>query len=180
MKTPGLAIAVLAALASCGAASADPVIGVPVTIAADQTEVTLRFVGSDAAWTGELYWIDQGNASSLIGPIFNNHASAPGDAFTLPGLFNAGDELLFAYEVITGEENMFRMDDAGAINQFAVEALGGGIHRMFIEDIKLPGGDHDYNDAIFDIETRLVPTPGSVALLGMAGAFAGFRRRHKA
>jgi hypothetical protein len=177
MKNLGIT-AVLAAVAACTAANADPIIGQPIAIADNNTEVTLQFVGSDAAWTGELYWINPGG--SLVGPIFNNHVSLAGDTYTIPGLFDAGDELLFAYDVLTGQPNLFRMDDNVGLTQFASESVSAGFHHMFIEDIELPGGDKDYNDNMFDVYTRVVPTPGSVALLGLAGATAGFRRRQPA
>lgn len=171
MKTLGIAAIVLAMTAGV---NADPIIGQPINVTQNNTEARLVFVGSDAAWTGELYWIDGDGA--LVGPIFNNHASVPGDTYTIPDLFSAGDDILFAYKVVTGETNLFRMDGAG-INQFASEAVSSGYYHMFIEDIKLPKGDKDYNDNMFDVYTRAVPTPGSVALLGLAGLAAGSRRR---
>jgi MYXO-CTERM domain-containing protein len=171
MKTLGFAAI---ALALTAAAHADPVAGLPVHIAQNNTEATLVFVGSDAAWTGELYWIDDGG--NLVGPIFNNHASLPGDTYTIPHLFDAGDDILFAYDVLTGEPNLFRMDGSGA-GQFASEHVSAGFDRMFIEDIMLPGGDKVYNDNMFDVYTRAVPTPGSFALLGLAGLAAARRRR---
>lgn len=171
MKTLGI---IAVALALSAAASADPIIGEPIHITQNNTEATLVFVGSDAAWTGELYWIDGDGA--LVGPIFNNHLSNPGDTYTIPNLFNAGDDILFAYDVLDGDPNLFRMDGAG-INQFASEFVSSNAYHMFIEDIKLPGGDKDYNDNMFDVYTRAVPTPGSLALLGLAGLAAKPRRR---
>lgn len=150
------------------------VIGSPITVPADGASVSVTYVGSSAAWTGILYWIEP--ADDLAAELFHNKLSAPGESYDL-GLFEPFEPILFAYEITHGVQDIYFMDDPIDVRQFSYTDLGGGLYRVGVEDIKLPGGDHDYNDLMFDVQVTPVPGPGALALLGLGGVRALRRRR---
>lgn len=174
MKTTTLAF-VAAPLALAAAAQATLVIGQPIIVPQNNTRVKVEFIGSDAGWTGVLHHIQSGGG---LVPIFNNHTALPGQIVDL-GVFGANDPVLFSYKVITGTTNHFRMDDPVGVQQFGYTDLGNGVYRMGVEDIKLPGGDRDYNDIEFYVRMCPVPAPGPVALAGL-GCLMALPRRRKA
>lgn len=165
-----------ASVAACvGVAGADPIIGQAIPVPANSL-VTVTFVSSSAGWTGNLHWLD-GDAAFTPGPvIFNNHAASPGDTFAV-GTFGSAGPLMFSYDVVSGTQNLFEMTDAAEINQFSYEATGPGMYRMGIEDIRLPGGDRDYNDIVFDVNVTPVPTGGPIALSGLGAALLIRKRK---
>ncbi len=167
-------------IAACGtAARADLIIGQPIVFQDTPRAVTLRFVSSEAAWDGVL-WIDADSARDHVEvPLFLNHDSAAGYEVPL-GIFNPGERLDFIYDVISGEINSFRTDDAAGIMQFGWEVIDSNTTRIGIEDIRLPGGDHDYNDMVFEMHTVPVPAPGAGGTGGaLAAAILGFGRRRR-
>jgi len=167
-------VAVIAASASTPALAG--IVQGPVVAPFDaQAEIT--FVSRSAGWTGELSFLGTSqNAISAPQYLMSNSAAA-GDAASL-GLFNSGDELLFQYEIVSGgPNNTYRMDDPAGALQFQHEFTSSNVARLYVEDIELPGGDRDYNDAVFDVTFTQVPGPGPLALAGMGGMLALRRRR---
>jgi uncharacterized protein (TIGR03382 family) len=166
---------VVGAAAMASAASAAIYIGQPLFVPAGH-EAVVTFHSSDAGWTGDVYWMGGDQEREGLGQwLFNNHSSSPGDSISL-GVFENQTPLYFAYDITSGELNTFRMTDEVDIMQFAYEDIAANHFRMRIEDIKLPGGDHDYNDAMFDVQFYSTPAPGA-ATLGAMGLLLGFRRR---
>ncbi len=166
---------VVGAAAMASAASAAIYIGQPLYVPAGH-EAVVTFHSSDAGWTGDVYWMGGDQEREGLGQwLFNNHASSPGDSISL-GVFENQTPLYFAYDITSGELNTYRMTDEVEIMQFAYEDIAANHFRMRIEDIKLPGGDHDYNDAMFDVQFYSTPAPGAVTLGGL-GLLLGFRRR---
>ncbi|MCC6229300.1 MAG: hypothetical protein IT432_08750 [Phycisphaerales bacterium] len=164
-----------AAVAMASAASAAIYIGQPLYVPAGH-EAVVTFHSSDAGWTGDVYWMGGDSERDGLGQwLFNNHASTPSDSVSL-GVFNAETPLYFAYDITAGGLNTYRMTDSNEINQFAYEDIGVDHFRMRIEDIKLPDGDKDYNDCMFDVRFYKTPAPGA-ATLGGLGLLLGFRRR---
>ncbi len=164
-----------AAVAMASAASAAIYIGQPLYVPGGH-EAVVTFHSSDAGWTGDVYWMGGDSGRDGLGQwLFNNHASSPSDSVSL-GVFEIETPLYFAYDITDGELNTYRMTDANEIKQFAYEDIGPGHFRVRIEDIKLPGGDQDYNDCMFDVRFYSTPAPGA-ATLGAMGLLLGFRRR---
>lgn len=140
------------------------------------------WIGSDAGYTGELSFLDTSSPTAGVDTLFNNHAATPGDRIDLPGTFAQGERLDFRYEVISGGLDVFSTDDVNDWAQFSVDASDPGRVRVGIEDIRLPRGDNDHNDAVFEVVFECgntVPAPGSLALLGAGGLMIGRRRRGK-
>lgn len=163
-----------AVVAAASAANAAMFIGVPLYVPAGH-EAVVTFHSSDAGWTGDAYWMGGTEREGLGTWLFNNHASTPGDSVSL-GVFNVETPLYFAYDITNGEVGTYFMTNAIDINQFAYEDIGPNHFRMRIEDIRLPGGDHDYNDCEFDVQFNRTPAPGAATLAGL-GLCLGFRRR---
>lgn len=164
-----------AAVAMASAASAAIYVGQPLYVPAGH-EAVVTFHSSDAGWTGDVYWMGGDSERDGLGQwLFNNHASTPSDSVSL-GVFDVQTPLYFAYDITDGELNTYRMTDSNEIKQFAYEDIAPNHFRMRIEDIKLPGGDHDYNDCMFDVQFYSTPAPGA-ATLGAMGLLLGFRRR---
>ena len=138
------------------------------------------WIGSDAGYTGELSFLDTSSPTASVETLFNNHASTPGDRIDLPGTFAQGQRLDFRYEITVGGLDVFSTDDENDWAQFSVDASDPERVRVGIEDIRLPAGDEDYNDAVFEVVFECgstVPAPGSLALLGAGGLMVGRRRR---
>jgi hypothetical protein len=170
MKTSLFAV-VVAAFAF--AAQADLVEG-PI-IAQQDAEVSVRFVSQNAGWKGELSWL--GTVENAGSPqfLFTNRASSSDPAATI-GTVSAGESLFFQYRTVTGTLNTFRQDDAEGAKQFRHQWISSNTARLYIEDIEVPGGDKDFNDAVYDISFSPVPTPG---VLGILSAGLGFLARRR-
>ncbi len=136
------------------------------------------WIGSDAGYTGELSWINTlENGSDVV--LWTNRSATPGQRFDLPGTFALGERLDFKYEIIAGGLDLFSTADENDWGQFNIDASDPLSVIVGIEDIRLPGGDSDFNDAMFEVAFdcgTVVPAPGTLALLG-AGGLVGLRRR---
>lgn len=182
--------ACLAASMLADPADADLVMGEPVAVPIDASQIIIEFAGSDAGYSGDFYFLGWGGPDELLElapdtakpglgmKLFNNHAASAGDTITIDGVFSAGAVLHFAYDVVSGRPDTFRTDVAADRSQFAWDAAAG---RLGIEDILLGDSDGDYNDAMLNITFTPVdiPAPGSVALLVCAGAIPLRSRRRR-
>jgi hypothetical protein len=185
------AVALAAAISSAAPAGLPYGVGVPITVPTDNVTITLFFDHASAEYTGNLYFLGSGDADTVINPApnsdatnqgfltFNNHASVVGTAIDLPGVFNAGDVLHFAYDIVapvTATTAVLRTDVAGDQMQFAWDPQNSFFE---IEDIYLdnPLCDEDYNDIVVGVCFIPVPGPGALALLGIAGVLGRGRRR---
>ena len=85
----------------------------------------------------------------------------------------------FRYEIISGNIDAFETFDPTDWPQFEVDASDPLSVVVGVEDIRYPSGDMDHNDAIFRVvfSQAAVPSPGSLALIGVGGVFMARRRR---
>lgn len=195
MKTRPCALSLCAVVLATGitsVASAGLPYGtaVPITVPTDNVTVTLVFDHTAADFTGNLYFLGSGDASTVLSPApnsdgtnqgffaFNNHTSALGSTVLLPGAFNAGDVLHFAYDIIAPGDattDVLRSDVAGDQAQFAWDTENSffAIEDVYPDD----GSDLDYNDIVIGVIFNPVPGPGALALLGLAGLMGRGRRR---
>lgn len=146
----------------------------PIVARQDST-FTVDFVSSSAGWTGQLSWLS--NVENEAPFLLMSNKSDPNAAPTQVGSVQAGESVLFQYEITRGTLNTFRQDDEVGGAQFRHRWTSDTTARLFVEDIKLPGGDADFNDAVYDITFTPVPTPGTVAMAGLAGGLLIKRRR---
>ena len=146
----------------------------------DNAQAEIFWIGSDAGYTGELSYINPQESGNDIS-LWTNHSATAGQSVILPGLFNAGDRLDFSYEVIRGGLDFFSTANEADWGQFSIDATNPHDVYVGIEDIRLPGGDSDHNDAefhiVFTCDVPATPTPGTAALLGAGGLMIGRRRR---
>lgn len=183
---------ILAAAISTAAHAGLPYgVGNAIVVPSNNVTVTLVFDHSSALFTGNLYFLGTGNATTLLNPapnsdgtglgtfIVNNHTSPIGTSVALPGVFNAGQVLHFAYDIVApigASTDVLRTDVAGDRMQFAWDPENS---FFAIEDTYLsnPKCDQDYNDIVIGVCFTPVPAPGALALLGLAGLVGARRRR---
>lgn len=145
----------------------------------NDAQVEVIWIGSDAGYTGELSWVNPLENGSNIA-LWTNHSASAGDSFVLPGTFAEGQRIDFVYEIISGGIDIFSTANESDWGQFSVDASDPHNVIVGIEDIRLPGGDSDFNDAQFHVKFTCapnVPAPGAMALLGAGGLMMGRRRR---
>ncbi len=145
----------------------------------DDAQVQVIWLGSDAGYTGELGWLNPfENGNDIV--LWTNHSAVVGDRFVLPGRFALGERIDFSYQIIAGGIDRFSTANEDDWGQFNVDASNPHDVVVGIEDIRLPGGDSDHNDAMFNVVFSCgtnVPAPGSLALLGVGGLVMVRRRR---
>ena len=166
--------ALIALTAIAPAAVADLVDG-PI-VAPYDARVSVGFVSQSAGWIGELSWI--GTLDSPESPTFimNNRASPDDPAIPIAEV-QQGDILFFQYEIVTGTLNTYRQDDFDGALQFKHQWISNDTAQLHIEDIELPGGDQDFNDAVYAVTFTPIPAPGSTALFCTGLALLVQRRR---
>jgi len=164
----------LATLLAASGANADLVFGEPLKAPFD-AQVGLEFISSSAGWTGEIRW-DPTDAESLGTLAFVNKTADLGDTFAEIGLVEEGETLPLAYNVTTGVPALYQIADPETVDQFAYQWLSPANARVFVEDIARPGGDGDYNDAVFNVSFTAIPEPGPLTL-AMFGMLTAARRR---
>ncbi|MEM7754052.1 MAG: hypothetical protein AAF297_00275 [Planctomycetota bacterium] len=140
--------------------------------------VTITLIERRAGWNGELSLIDVGAPFGEPDTSFlmTNNKNQRG-VVEYVGQFDAGESIFFQYEVVSGTKNVFRMDDKVGLDQFRHEWLDKDTARLYVEDIKLPGGDADYNDGIYELSFLTIPTPGAVGVAAAGLLMMGARRR---
>lgn len=178
-----------AVVALTASASADLTPGLPVVVPSAQTQVTVTYQTANAWYLGALYFLGTADAFEFVtyAPdtgepglgmfLFTNHNTHPGYSVTLDGLFDAGDILLFAYDILEPEHvsnEVFRGDLPDDQYYFAYDPATG---NMGIEDLRLPNSDLDFDDILFNVSFTVVPGPASLALLALAALWTGRRRR---
>lgn len=177
--------AIIIAAGICSAASiASASIAIPDDIGVyapcDNVQAEVFWIGSDAGYTGELSWVNP-DPSAADPVLWTNKSAIQGQSFIIPRTFGQGERVDFNYEVVVGGLDFFSTANESDWGQFTVDASDPHNVIVGIEDIRLPGGDSDHNDAMFRVEftcgTNVVPTPGSLALLGASGMLLGRRRR---
>ncbi len=168
----------LGTLASVSSAAIVPVDGPIVSPFESRAEVT--FVSRNAGWVGQLSILPSANDLSGAAPqaVMRNDAKKSDPAVDI-GTFARGESLFFQYTIITGTPGSYEQNDPTEAKQFRHAWLNDHTARLFVEDIRLPGGDRDYNDAIFDVTFTAVPSPGAVATAALGGLMM-IRRRRKA
>lgn len=172
----------------------------PARITADAPfEATVAHASTNAGARGTLFFLGTeadgtitaptGAAHELGRALFTSHNTAPEARSGLDlGAFGAGDTLHFAYLVTRGVSvaptgSTFRTDTDLDPAHFTVvdttvidEATT--VYRVGVEDIRDPArSDWDYNDVVFDVSVRLVPTPGAGTLALASLALVARRRR---
>ncbi len=187
---PGLAL--VAALVLCvSTANADLVSDTPITVPADNSQAFVEFISQTAAYEGNLYFLGTGTPDQVLNPapntdaanlgqfLFNNHAATPGDTTMLIGTFDQGDILHLAYDIVHPvdvADELFRTDVDDDQKYFSIDVETGIIG---IEDLRKPQSDLDYDDILFRLYFVQIPSPGVLALLGVAGLTGGRRRRRQ-
>ncbi len=168
-----IALAITSAATMAHADIADPGIYSPF----DNAQVKVTFISSSAGYTGVFNWINPDLESGGL-TLLNNHESATGESVFLPTTFQQGERIDFSYEVIRGGLDLFETSDAADWAQFSIDASDPNNVWIGVEDIRLPGGDSDFNDAVFQVSfSPAVPTPGSIALMGTGMLMVSRRRR---
>lgn len=148
----------------------------PIVARQDST-AQIRFISRSAGWVGELSYLNFESRGGEDAQFLMANSVADTSHTANLGFVAAGEEMFFQYETVTGQRNVFRMDDAVGSLQFKHEWISDDVAMLFVEDIKLPGGDHDYNDAVFEVSFNPVPAPGSAALAMLGLGLTTVRRR---
>ena len=155
-------------------AMADMTIDGGKLVVAENGDVTLTFLGSDAGYTDVLMFL--GNL------IFTGHQTDVGTVFDL-GSFAAGTVLTFQLHVNdTGNDFYTGPADVNFDGELHARAVLNASHEAVVgfEDLQ-GGGDRDYNDLEFLVtNVAAVPEASTVSMM-LAGlglmAFFGRRRR---
>ena len=168
------AVSGIAGSASAGYADRDE----GLLFARNASSVTIELIERRAGWNGELSVInvDAESVEDQTSFLLSNRGHDRNRIVDV-GTFDAGEAILFQYEVVSGQRNIFRMDDEAGLRQFRHEWLDADTARLYVEDIKLPGGNKDYNDAVYELNFSAVPTPGALGVAAAGLALVARRRR---
>lgn len=138
--------------------------------------ITATYLGSDAADNSQIYMV-----LPFYQFLIDNRLTAPGTEFNL-GTFQPNTELAFELKNLSVGQNFFNIPNFNQdlLNHVQITDQGNGSWLLGWED-RLGGGDMDYNDLLFRLNSRssVVPEPGVLVTvgLGLAGLFGILRRR---
>lgn len=166
-----------------GVSSAAASIAVPddfeIVAPCDNARVEVVWIDSAADFIGELSWVNpDGTGNDVV--LWTNQSAVDGQSVFLPGTFDQGQRVDFSYQIIAGVADVFSTANEADWGQFTIDDSDPHDVIVGIEDVRLPDGDADFNDAQFHVIFscgNTVPTPGSLALLGAGGVLVGRRRR---
>jgi len=171
-----LAAAVLlpATLAAADIAPSDPVILSPF----DNAQVSIIWIGSDAAYTGKLHLVDLQSAQNSI-LLWDNKSAIENQSYTAQRLYSQGDRVDFSYLIALDGHDSFSTFIESDWKQFEIDASNPLNVIVSIEDTRYPNGDSDYNDAVFNVvfTPATIPAPGPLALLSTGLHLVARRRR---
>lgn len=159
-----------------GAASGEFIIGQPIIMDQTRPNVSVHFFSSTTPYDGVLWMQGREGRDEPDRPLFFNHDGGLGFEHHL-GRFEAGERLDFIYDVLTGNPDSFRTSDPQEIYQFGWEWSTPDIILVGIEDVRLPHGDGDYDDFVFEVRFSEVPGPTAGTSLATLGLIALRRRR---
>jgi uncharacterized protein (TIGR03382 family) len=179
MRRTNRPAAALAICAAVPAASADVIVSDPSILAPFEfTEVSVEWIGSDAGYTGELAWINP-DIPTVSTTLFNNKQATQGQSYSVPRLYVQGERVDFSYGIIRGSSDFFTTTNQNDWAQFNIDASDPLNVVVGVEDIRLPGGDSDFNDVMFRVRfsQSAIPAPGAMGLLAMSSVALIRRRR---
>jgi hypothetical protein len=162
----------------------------PIGVPTDNVTVSLILDHTAALYTGNLYFLGWGTEDIVTNPapntdgtnqgtfIFSNHGTPIGTEVPLAGVFQAGQVLHFAYDIVApvgALTDVLRTDIPADQIQFAWDPENS---FFAVEDIRPEdGSDLDYNDIVVGVCFTPIPGPASLAIFGLAGLLGGRRRR---
>jgi len=189
-RTTGMVACALAG-AITSMASAGLVSDIAITVPENNVEIFVEYLGHTADYEGNLYFLGTGSKDNVLNPVpnsdstglgqflLNNHTSFVGQEAQLLGVFNAGDILHFAYDVVAPTHiaaELFRTDTSGDQKYFLIDPE---TWYFGVEDLRKPDTDLDYDDIQLQLSFRPVPTPAGLSLFAL-GAITQRRRRRRA
>lgn len=177
LKKNVLSSAGLLLLCAAGSASAQVHIGDPIIIEGGPQSVSVHYFYATTNMDGVLWLDGDSTQDGQDVPLFFNHSGELGFEHIL-GRYEEGARLDFIYDVLTGVPDSFRTTDPIESLQFRWEWTTPDIIEVDIDDMRLPGGDADYNDMVFEVRMQSIPAPGAAGGIAMLGLI-GLRRRRR-
>jgi hypothetical protein len=162
-----------------GTASAEFIIGEPIVIEnALMQNFSVHYFSATTPYDGALWLEGRESHNEPDRPLFFNHDGGLGFEHYI-GRWEIGDRIDFIYDVLTGRPDSFRTRDAQEIYQFGWEWSTPDIILVGIDDVRLPDGDADYDDIMFEVRFGDgVPAPSVAGAMAMLGLIAVRRRRN--
>ena len=172
-----IALSVAGGISSAASASLTIGFNDPAVLSpCDDATVTVEWMGSDASLAGTLSWINPSIINSTP-VLFESQSAIVGDTVVLGQTYALGERVDFQYAVGGQNPQVFRTDRESDWSQFVVEQIDPLTVMVYIEDVRFPNGDGDFNDAVFQVSFNHVPAPGPSALFGAGMVLMGARRR---